>query len=55
MGGRERGGGSRAKPGNQLVLYIVAIDWIMKRPQKNQKKWNPVDPLKPARRFGFCR
>ena len=22
---------------------------------KKQKKWNPVDPLEPAARFGFCR
>ena len=36
-------------------MFLVAIDWIMKTTTKKKKKWNPVDPLEPAGRFGFCR
>ena len=36
-------------------MFLVAIDWIMKTTTQKKKKWNPVDPLEPAGRFGFCR
>ena len=37
-------------------MFLVAIDWIMKTTtKKHHKKWNPVNPVEPAGRFGFCR
>ena len=35
-------------------LFLLAIDWIMKKTTTKLKKWDPVDTMEPVGGLGLC-